>query len=77
MSQKYPFLTAYVGFVALGGVLNLILSFIVVFIVGPASAQIVNLILTVVGSFFIFRYVIRKNVLPYVSQDGPKATPNG
>ena len=76
MSAKYPYLTAYVGFIALGAILNLILSFIVVIIVGPASAQIVNLIVTIVVSFFIFRYVIRKNVLPHVSQDGPKAEPD-
>ena len=72
MSAKYPYLTAFVGFAALGGVLNLVLTFIIAFLVGPAYSQIVTLIVTVVASFFIFRYVIRKNVLPYVNQNEPK-----
>ena len=76
MSEKYPYLTAYVGLIALGALLNLILTFIFAFIVNRASAQIVNYIVTVVVSFFIFRFVIRKNVLPYVSQNGSKATLN-
>ena len=76
MSEKYPYLTAYVGLIALGALLNLILTFIFAFIVNRDSAQIVNYIVTVVVSFFIFRFVIRKNVLPYVGQNGSKATLN-
>lgn len=75
MSEKYPYLTAYVGLIALGAVLNIILMFILPFILGPASTQIVNLIVTVVASFFIFRFVIRKNVMPYVGQNGSEADP--
>ena len=75
MSEKYPHLTAYVGLIALGAVLNIILMFILPFILGPASTQIVNLIVTVVASFFIFRFVIRKNVMPYVGQNGSEADP--
>ena len=74
MSEKYPFLTAYVGFIALGTVLTLILSFTIAFLTGPSSAQLVSTILTVVVSFYIFRFVVRRNVLPYVSQDNPAAT---
>ena len=76
MSEKYPYLTAYVGLIALGAVLNIILMFILPFILGPASTQIVNLIVTVVASFFIFRFVIRKNVMPYVGQNGSEADPH-
>lgn len=80
MSQKYPFLTAYVGFIALAAVLNIILAFIIgfisVFILPPGYAEIVTMITLVVVSFFVFRFVIRRNVLPYVSQDIPETTPN-
>jgi len=73
MSEKYPFLTAYVGFIALGTVLTLLLSFVVASVVGPSSAQLVSLIVTVVASFYIFRFVVRKNVLPYINQDSTSA----
>ena len=68
MSKKYSFQTAYVGFMVLGSVLSLVLSSLVAFVVGPSSAQLVALILTVVVSFYLFRFVILRNVLPYVSQ---------
>ena len=74
MSEKYPFLTAYVGLIALGAVLNLIVTFIVAIVVGPSSVQIVTLIVTVVVSFYIFKFVVRRNVLPYVNQGSPSTT---
>jgi hypothetical protein len=58
LSRKYPYLTAYVGFVALFLLLSLVSNFI----------PIVGLILQVVGGFYIFKFVIEKNVLPHVEK---------
>ncbi len=69
MSQKYPFLTAYVVFFVLNLVVDFILGIISSFILINAYAPILTAITTIVVSFFVFRFVIRRNVLPYVSQD--------
>ncbi len=58
ISRKYPYLTAYVGFVALFLLLSLVSNFVPSF----------GLILQIVGGFYIFKFVIEKNVLPYVEK---------
>ena len=69
MSQKYPFIIAYVVFFVLNLVVDFILGIIGAYILPNAYAPILTAITTIVVSFFIFRFVIRRNVLPYVSQD--------
>ena len=61
LSGKYPFLTAYVGFVALFLALGLVLGFV------PLLSQF-GLIIQVIGGFYIFKFVIEKNVLPHVQK---------
>ena len=75
MEAKYPYFTAYFGFLALTTIASLILNFILTLIIGVIlgpgyvnSIQLVMLIATIVISFYIFRYVIRKYILPNVIQ---------
>lgn len=62
VNSKYPFLTAYVGFVALFLVLGLVLGFV------PIPSQF-GLIIQGIGGFYIFKFVVEKNVLPHVQKN--------
>jgi hypothetical protein len=61
VSTKYPYLTAYVGFVALFLLFGLVLGFI------PFLSQF-GLIIQVIGGFYIFKFVVEKNVLPQIQK---------
>ena len=61
VSGKYPYLTAYVGFVALFLLFGLVLGLI------PFLSEF-GFILQVIGGFYIFKFVIEKNVLPHVQK---------
>ena len=54
LNAKYPYLTGYVGFIALSALAALVLSFV------PFGS-----LLTIIIGFYIFRFVIQKNILPY------------
>jgi len=58
LDAKYPFLTAYVGFFAL--------SILAAFLVGllPLPTFLRYIVITVIA-FYVFKYVVQKNILPY------------
>jgi len=60
LNAKYPYLTAYIGFIAL----QTLVSFVIGFVPLPSLIQLgISLIL----GFFIFKFVVHTNVLRYVS----------
>jgi len=54
LNAKYPYLTAYVGFIAVSAVAAVGLSFV------PFGS-----LLTIIIGFYIFKFVIQHNILPY------------
>jgi len=57
ISGKYPYLTGYVGFIAL----LMMASFIIGFIPRPLS-----FVLQIVAGFYVFKFVVKTNILPHV-----------
>jgi hypothetical protein len=57
LNAKYPYLTGYVGFIALYTLASIILGFIL--------PSILNAIIVIVIGFFIFKFVVQNNILPY------------
>ena len=61
LSSKYPYLTAYVGFVALFLLLGLVIGFI------PFLSRY-GLIIQAIGGYYLFKFVVEKNILPHVQK---------
>jgi hypothetical protein len=62
LNEKYPFLTGWIGFIALFTLAGLLINFI------PIPSVLQLLIEGVVG-FYLFKFVIEKNILPYVNRN--------
>ncbi len=59
ISAKYPYLTGYVGFVALLMIASVIIGFI-------PLPSLLSFALQIVAGFYAFRFVVKTNVLPHV-----------
>ena len=68
---EYPYLTAYVGFIALTSVAYLFLGFICALILPLDIANIAELILSLVVGFYIFRFVVNRHILVVVQAEEP------
>jgi hypothetical protein len=66
LDAQYPYLIAYIGFIALYAALSVVLSFI------PLQS-LAQLALSVFIGYYIFKFVVQKNVLPYVNIGRPHA----
>ncbi len=58
LNARYPYLTGYVGFIALYLLLTVLVSFV------PLPTILRYTIVVVIG-FYIFKYVVQKNILPF------------
>jgi hypothetical protein len=58
INAKYPYLTAYIGFIALYMLASVVIGFI-------SLPSILNLIIVVVIGYYIFKFVVHNNILPY------------
>ncbi len=79
LSKKYPYLTAYVGFLALfalarmgiGTFLLMVGQLITTYMDRTPQAWAVQIgawVLILAAGFYVFKYVIRKHVLPHVDK---------
>lgn len=79
LSKKYPYLTAYVGFLALFALARMGIGLLFTVIFTPFESYFSNgslaLIVEVmiwasilIAGFYIFRYVIKKHILPPVNK---------
>ncbi len=59
LNKKYPFLTGYIGFIAIYALISVVIGFI------PIPSMI-SLALQLIAGFYVFKFVVRKNILPYV-----------
>ncbi|HEY9760224.1 MAG TPA: hypothetical protein V6C97_34020 [Oculatellaceae cyanobacterium] len=71
LNRKYPYLTAYVGFIVLyllsgvvAGLIFAIPQFVIVRGFSPLT-ELFTRILQLVFGFYGFRYIVNKHVLPY------------
>jgi hypothetical protein len=60
LNARYPYLTAWIGILALNGLAALVIVYV-------PSAVLQLLLMAFVG-FFIFKFVVNRNLLPYVTQ---------
>lgn len=73
--KQYPYLTAYVGFIALTSVAYLLLGVVCAFL--PIDiANIAELIISLVAGFYIFRFVVKRHVLVDVMAEEPAEEPS-
>ncbi|MFZ5819918.1 MAG: hypothetical protein ACOYYJ_08445 [Chloroflexota bacterium] len=79
LSKRYPYLTAYVGFLALfalarmgiGTFLLMVGQLITTYMDRTPQAWVVQIgawVLILAAGFYVFKYVIRKHVLPHVDK---------
>jgi hypothetical protein len=79
LNRKYPYLTAFVGFIALyilsgiiAGLIFTIPLLIYSEIIGKqmysSATPLFKSILQIVFGFYAFRYVVNKHILPYVNK---------
>jgi hypothetical protein len=61
LNTKYPYLTAWIGIIALNALAGTILLIV------PSVP--IRLLLQVVVGFFIFRFVVEHNILPYIQKN--------
>jgi len=59
ISTKYPYLTGYVGFIALLMIASVIVGFI-------PLPSLLSFALQIVAGFYAFKFVVKTNVLPHV-----------
>lgn len=58
LSAKYPYLTGYVGFLALSTLVGFILGFL---------PEWLRFVLSAIIGFYVFKFVVQKNILPYIN----------
>ena len=73
---QYPYLTAYVGFIALTSVAYLFLGFICAVVLPLDIVNIAELIISLVAGFYIFRYVVKRHVPVDVLAEEPAEEPS-
>ncbi len=67
LNAKYPYLTAWVGQIAL--------NVLVAFVLGFIPSELLQFLLQVVIGFLIFKFVVERNILPYVHNQAIKINP--
>lgn len=65
LNAKYPYLTAWTGVIALNALIAVPLFFV--------YPDIIRLIIQFIIGFFIFKFVIKRNLLPYMAKDDTKS----
>lgn len=60
LNARYPYLIAWIGILALNGVAALVIVYV--------PSAVLQLLLQAVVGFFIFKFIVTRNVLPYVAQ---------
>ena len=68
--KKYPYLTAWVGIMALNSLFNLVFGLLFGLILSEgAIGTIVRLAVQVTAGFFIFKALVERHVIPNVGKD--------
>lgn len=60
LNARYPYLTAWIGILALNGIAALVIVFV--------PSAVLQLLLQAFVGFFIFKFIVTRNLLPYVGQ---------
>ena len=79
LKAKYPYLTAWVGFIALNALAGLILGLVLDLFLESVSASsigssLTKLVAQMIVGFFVFKFVIQRNILPYVQKKADTET---
>jgi hypothetical protein len=62
LSSRFPYLTAWTGIIAINS-----LSGIILYIIMPY--ELIRLFIQVIVGFFIFKFVVQRNILPYIDKN--------
>ncbi len=60
LNARYPYLIAWIGILALNGIAALVIVYV--------PSAVLQLLLQAVVGFFIFKFIVNRNLLPYVIQ---------
>ena len=63
LSSRYPFLTAWIGFLAIGLIPNVLISYLTYMIPGQILSLLIGYTIYVVANFFVFRFVVNRNIV--------------
>ncbi len=67
ISARYPYLTAWVGFIALGVIFGLIVDYLTA-LISDGTIFLIEYLLDLIVGFFIFKFVLRRHVLPGIQE---------